>query len=133
MKKIIQTDKAPAAIGPYSQAVVHDGIVYCSGQIPLDPESMEIVGKTAQEQVKQVMENLKAVLEAAKSNLKQVLKCTIFLKDMNDFDAVNKVYGNYFSENPPARATVEVSRLPKGVLVEIECIAMTNELTIPTT
>ncbi len=123
MKKIIQTDKAPVAIGPYSQAIVHGSTVYCSGQIPLDPETMEVVGETALEQTEQVMENLKAVLEAAESKLENVLKCTIFLKDLNDFDTVNKVYGNYFSNNPPARATIQVSRLPKDVLIEIECIA----------
>lgn len=133
MKKIIQTGKAPAAIGPYSQAVIHGNTAYCSGQIPLNPETMEVVGKTALEQTKQVMENLQAVLKAAESNLENVLKCTIFLKDLNDFDTVNKIYGNYFKDNPPARATIQVSRLPKDVLVEIECIAMTNELTTHTT
>jgi len=123
MKKIILTPKAPAAIGPYSQAVVYGNTVYCSGQLPLNPETMEIVGETAAEQTKQVLENLKAVLEAAGSTLEKVLKCTIFVKDLNDFASINEVYGSYFPENPPARATVEVSRLPKDALVEIECVA----------
>ncbi|MBU0578195.1 RidA family protein [Patescibacteria group bacterium] len=122
-KQIISTINAPEAIGPYSQAVVHDEIVYCSGQIALNPETMETVGKTAAEQAKQVMENLKSVLEEAGSNLEKVLKCTVYVKDLNDFTAVNEIYGSYFPENPPARVTVEVSRLPKDVLVEIDCIA----------
>ena len=123
MKKIIQTSKAPAAIGPYSQAVVHENTIYCSGQLPLNPETMEIMGSTAAEQTKQVIENLKAVLEAAGTNLEKVLKCTIFVKNLNDFASINEIYGSYFPENPPARATVEVSRLPKDALVEIECVA----------
>lgn len=123
MKKIISTSNAPAAIGPYSQATVHNGIIYCSGQIALDPKTMEVVGKTAAEQTKQVMENLKAVLKAANSSLENILKCTVYVKDLNDFGNVNEVYGSYFPENPPARACVEVSRLPKDVLVEIDCIA----------
>lgn len=123
MKKVIHTPKAPAAIGPYSQAVVHNDLIFCSGQLPLNPETMEMVGTTAAEQTKQVMENLSAVLEAAGSNLEKVLKCTIFVKDLNDFASINEVYGSYFRENPPARATVEVSRLPKDALVEIECVA----------
>lgn len=122
MKKIIHTFNAPAAIGPYSQAVIYEDTVYCSGQLPLHPETMEIVGQTAAEQTKQVLENLKAVLQAAGSSLEKVLKCTIYVKDLSEFSSLNEVYGNYFSENPPARATVEVSRLPKDVLVEIECV-----------
>ena len=123
MKKIIHTPKAPAAIGPYSQAISYQNLIFCSGQLPLHPETMEMVGKTAAEQTKQVMENLKAVLEAAGSDLKKILKCTIFVKDLNDFSSINEVYASYFPENPPARATVEVSRLPKDALVEIECVA----------
>lgn len=123
MKKLIHTDKAPTVIGPYSQAVVHENTVYCSGQLPLNPETMEIMGTTADEQTRQVMENLKAVLAAAGSQLENILKCTIFVKDLNDFASINEVYGSYFPQNPPARATVEVNRLPKDVLVEIECIA----------
>lgn len=123
MKKIIHTPKAPAAIGPYSQATVHENTIYCSGQLPLNPETMEIVGDTAAAQTKQVLENLRAVVEVAGSTLQNVLKCTIFVKDLNDFSSINEVYGTYFPQDPPARATVEVSRLPKDVLVEIECVA----------
>ncbi|WP_020401656.1 RidA family protein [Gracilimonas tropica] len=123
MKKIHSTDKAPAAIGPYSQATSHNGILYCSGQIPLDPESMELVGNTAAEQAEQVMKNLEAVLEEAGADFSRVLKCTIFLADMGDFAAVNEVYGARFESEPPARETVAVKTLPKNVLVEISCIA----------
>lgn len=124
MKEIISTDKAPAAIGPYSQATAHNGTVYCSGQIPLDPETMELVGETAAEQAVQVMKNLSAVLEAAGTGFSKVLKCTIFLDSMDDFGAVNEVYGGYFESDPPARETVAVQTLPKNVLVEISCIAI---------
>lgn len=124
MKEIISTDKAPAAIGPYSQATAHNGTVYCSGQIPLDPETMELVGETAAEQAEQVMKNLSAVLEAAGTSFSKVLKCTIFLDSMDDFGAVNEVYGGYFENDPPARETVAVQTLPKNVLVEISCIAI---------
>lgn len=123
MKKIIHTQNAPAAIGPYSQATVYQNLIFCSGQLPLHPKTMEMMGATAAEQTKQVMENLKAVLEATGSDLKKILKCTIFVKDLNDLTNVNEIYGSYFPENPPARATVEVSRLPKDALVEIECVA----------
>lgn len=123
MKKIISTEKAPAAIGPYSQAVVCGDMVYCSGQIPLDPENMNIVGEDAAAQAKQVLENLKAVLEAAGSDFSKVVKCSIFLDSMDDFAAVNEVYGGYFQTEPPARETVAVKTLPKNVLVEISCIA----------
>lgn len=124
MKKVVSTNLAPAAIGPYSQAIEHNGILYCSGQIPLDPESMEIVGDNAADQAKQVMKNLSAVLEAAGSDFSKVLKCSIFLDDMNDFGEVNEVYGSYFKNDPPARETVAVQTLPKSVLVEISCIAI---------
>ena len=123
MKNIHSTDKAPAAIGPYSQATSHNGTLYCSGQIPLDPETMELVGDTAAEQAEQVMTNLQAVLEEAGVDFSHVLKCTIFLADMGDFGAVNEVYGARFSSEPPARETVAVKTLPKNVLVEISCIA----------
>jgi len=123
MKKIISTDKAPKAIGPYSQAVAYNGLVYCSGQIPLSAPTMEIVGSTAKDQAKQVMENLSAVLEAAGSDFSKVIKCSIFLDNMSDFGDVNEVYGGYFTSNPPARETVAVQTLPKNVLVEISCIA----------
>lgn len=123
MKEIIHTDSAPKAIGPYSQAVVHDGIVYCSGQIGLDPATMEFAGPTVDAQAEQVMRNLAAVLAAAGSGFDKVLKCTIFLADMADFATVNAIYGRYFPENPPARETVAVKTLPKGGLVEIGCVA----------
>ena len=122
-KKIISTTEAPAAIGPYSQAVSCNGMIYCSGQIPLNPETMEIVGETAAEQAEQVMKNLGKVLEAAGSDFSKVVKCSIFLDTMDDFGAVNEVYGGYFDSDPPARETVAVQTLPKNVLVEISCIA----------
>ncbi len=126
MKKIIRTDKAPSAIGPYSQAVkVECGtMLFVSGVIPLNPATMEIVGQTAGEQCKQVMDNMAEVLKAAGGNFSSVVKTTIFLADMNDFAMVNDMYSTYFDAHPPARATVEVSRLPKDVKVEIEAIAV---------
>lgn len=123
MKKIHSTDKAPAAIGPYSQAISHNGILYCSGQIPLDPKTMEIVGNNAKEQAEQVMKNLEAVLSEADIDFSHVLKCTIFLANMDDFATVNEVYGARFKSDPPARETVAVKTLPKNVLVEVGCIA----------
>ena len=122
-KIIVSTDQAPAAIGPYSQAVIHGGLVYCSGQIALDPVTMEIVGEDAETQAKQVMNNLGEVLSAAGSDFSKVIKCSIFLDSMDDFGVVNEVYGAFFTENPPARETVAVQTLPKNVLVEISCIA----------
>lgn len=124
MKTIIATESAPKAIGPYSQATGHNGILYLSGQIPLDPATMQIIEGDIAAQTERVMENLKAVLEAAGSSLSQVLKTTVYLKDMSEFARMNEVYGRYFPENPPARATVEVARLPRDVRVEIECIAI---------
>jgi 2-iminobutanoate/2-iminopropanoate deaminase len=125
MREVIGTDKAPAAIGPYSQAIkVQCGtLLFCSGQIPLDPKTGTIVGTTAGEQCRQVMENLKAVLAAAGGDFSQVVKTTIFLADMNDFAAVNEMYAKYLIGDPPARATVQVSRLPKDVKVEIDAVA----------
>ena len=124
MKQIISTDKAPKAIGPYSQAIKAGDFLFCSGQIPLDPATMQIVGTNAAEQTRQVLANITAVLEASDRDLSHVVKTTIFLKDMGDFSAVNEVYGEYFKIDPPARSTVEVARLPKDVLVEIEAIAV---------
>lgn len=121
--RIIQTDDAPRAIGPYSQAVVHNNIVYCSGQIAIDPATGEVIDGDVKDQSKQVMNNLKAVLMEAGTHFSKVLKCSIFLADMNDFSVVNEVYGESFGENPPARETVAVKTLPKNVLVEISCIA----------
>ena len=123
MKKIVDTTKAPSAIGPYSQAVIHNNIVYCSGQIALLPESMAIIEGGIKEQTKQVMKNLEAVLKASGTGFQNVLKCSIFLASMDDFPLVNEIYGSYFSDNPPARETVAVKTLPKNVLVEISCIA----------
>jgi 2-iminobutanoate/2-iminopropanoate deaminase len=126
MKEVVKTDRAPAALGPYSQAIKVRGntIVYCSGQIGLDPQTGNLVGDTAAEQARRVMENLKAVIETAGAHLSDVVKTTMFLTDMNDFPAVNEVYATYFSVSPPARATVEVSRLPKDAKVEIDATAV---------
>ena len=123
MIQIVATDRAPKAIGPYSQAVIHNGIAYLSGQIPLDPATGQIVEGDIAVQTERVFENLKAVLEACGSSLGQVLKTTVFLKDMGEFPKMNEVYARYFNENPPARATVEAARLPRDVRVEIEAIA----------
>lgn len=123
LKTIISTNKAPGAIGPYSQAVIHNNIIYCSGQIALHPDTMEVVQGGIEAQTNQVMENLGAVLNKAGSGFNNVLKCSIFLADMADFPAVNKIYGTYFETEPPARETVAVKTLPKNVLVEISCIA----------
>lgn len=126
MKQIISTDGAPAAIGPYSQAVkVATGTtIYCSGQIAIDPESGDLVGTTAEEQCRQVMTNLQAVLKAAGADFSRVVKTTIYLLDMADFGAVNDVYGEFFDKQPPARATLAAKELPKGALVEIEAVAV---------
>lgn len=121
--QIVRTDNAPKAIGPYSQAVSAGGFLFCSGQIPLDASSGQIVGETAGEQTVKVMANLLAVLEAAGLDFSNVVKTTIFLKDMNDFAHVNNAYAAAMGEHRPARATVEVARLPKDVMVEIDCIA----------
>lgn len=123
MKEIISTPSAPAAIGPYSQAVRWNGLIYCSGQIPLDPATGQIVDGGVEEQTVRVLENLRAVLEAAGASLQTVLKTTIFVKDMGDFAKVNEVYARYFAVDPPARATVEAARLPRDVRIEIEAVA----------
>jgi 2-iminobutanoate/2-iminopropanoate deaminase len=123
MKEIIKTGKAPQAIGPYSQAVVYNNIIYVSGQIALNPETMEIVDGGIDLQTKRVMDNLEAILVESKSDFSKVIKCSIFLADMNDFAKVNEIYGSYFQTDPPARETVAVKTLPKNVLVEISCIA----------
>jgi 2-iminobutanoate/2-iminopropanoate deaminase len=122
--EIIVTDKAPAAIGPYSQAVKAGGFLFCSGQIPLDPVSGEMVCGTIGEETEQVMKNLRSVLETSGVGFGQVVKTTIYLADMADFPAVNQVYGEYFSEVKPARATVAVAALPRSARVEIEAIAV---------
>jgi len=122
-KKIINTSNAPAPIGPYSQAVASNGMLYVSGQIPLDPSTGELVSTGIKDETDRVMKSLKAILEEAGVSFDNVVKCSIFIADMNDFAAINEVYGSYFGENPPARETVEVSTLPKNVNVEISCIA----------
>jgi len=124
MKKAVSTARAPRAIGPYSQAVVHNGIAYLSGQIPLDPATGELVEGGIEEQTRRVLDNLQAVLEACGSGLNGVLKTTIYLADMGDFPKVNEIYAGYFSSNPPARATVQAARLPRDVRIEIDAIAV---------
>jgi len=120
---VISTEKAPAAIGPYSQAIQAGNLLFCSGQIPLDPVSGEVVAGDVRRQAEQVMENIAAVLSAAGAGFNDVVKATVFLVEMGDFGAVNEVYGRYFSGHKPARSTVAVKALPRGVLVEIEVIA----------
>ena len=129
VRKIVKTNQAPAPVGPYNQAVIASGwMLFVAGQIPLDAETGELVGETVGEQTEKALQNLKAVVEAGGSELSQVVKTSVFLKDMNDFAAMNEVYAQHFGdENAPARACVEVARLPKDVLVEIECIAMVSE------
>ena len=122
----IATDGAPKAIGPYCQAITHGGMVFCSGQIPLDPQSMQVVPGDIEAQTEQVLKNLAAVLQAAGSDLSQVLKTTVFLQDLEHFKKMNAVYERVFGSHTPARSTVQVARLPLDVLVEIECIALAN-------
>lgn len=124
MKKIIHTEKAPAALGPYSQAIEVNGTLYVSGQIPFVPETMTLVSDCVKAQTKQSLENIKAILEAAGYTFKDVVRAGVFIKDMNDFAAVNEVYAEYLGDVKPARACVEVARLPKDVKVEIEVIAV---------
>ena len=123
MRDIISTKDAPQAIGPYSQAIKANGFVFTSGQIAIDPATQQVVTGDIGAQTERVLRNLSEVLEAAGSGLGRVVRCTVFLKNMNDFAAMNQVYGKYFSSAPPARSTVEVARLPKDVLVEIDVIA----------
>lgn len=124
MRQIIQTEKAPQAIGPYSQAVVAGGFVFTSGQIPLDPLTGEFVAGGIAEQTEQVLRNLSQVLEAAGTGLDRVVKTTVYLADMSDFAAMNEVYGRHFQERPPARSTVQAARLPRDARVEIDVIAL---------
>jgi 2-iminobutanoate/2-iminopropanoate deaminase len=123
MNEVVSTENAPGAIGPYSQAIKVNGMVFCSGQIPIDPSTGQFVSDDVAAQTEQVLKNLDAVLRAAGSSLGSVVKTTVFLADMNDFAAMNDVYGKFFSENKPARATVQAARLPRDAKVEIECIA----------
>ena len=124
MKQIISTGSAPKAIGPYSQAVAWNGLVFLSGQIPLDPATGQLIEGGIAEQTVRVLDNLKAVLEASGSSLEKVVKTTVFLKNMADFPQMNEVYGRYFPSDAPARSTVEAARLPRDVQVEIDCIAV---------
>lgn len=121
-REVVSTAKAPGAIGPYSQAIKIGEFVFTSGQIPLNPETGDMPG-TIEEQTKQALENVKAILEAAGTSLDNVIKTTVFLKDMNDFVRINEVYATFFKENPPARSAVEIARLPKDAKIEIEAIA----------
>ena len=127
MKYIVQTNRAPQAIGPYSQAIKAGDFLFASGQIPIDPRTGQFVSGGIAEQTEQVLKNLSAVLDAAGSGLDRVVKTTVFLADMGEFTAMNEVYGRYFSSNPPARATVEAARLPRDARVEIEEIALLDE------
>ena len=122
-KDVISTSKAPAALGPYSQAVRAGDLIFISGQVPIDPATSQVVGDDVAAQTEQVLKNLAAILEAAGASLGQVLKTTVYLRDLNDFGKMNEVYARFFSEQPPARATVQVARLPRDVSVEIEVIA----------
>lgn len=124
MKTVISTEKAPQAIGPYSQAIEVNGMIYTSGMIPINPATGLLVTGSVTEQATQALSNLKALVEAAGSSMDKVVKTTVFIKDMNDFGKINEVYANYFTGNYPARSCVEVARLPKDVLIEIEAIAI---------
>lgn len=126
MRQVIATDHGPKAIGPYSQAIKANGFVFLSGQIPLDPATQQLITGDVAAQTERVLQNITAILSAAGSSLAQVVKTNVFLKNMNDFAAMNEVYGRYFTADPPARSTVEVARLPKDVLVEIDVIALAN-------
>jgi 2-iminobutanoate/2-iminopropanoate deaminase len=123
-KLVIRTEEAPPAIGPYSQAIVANGFVFAAGQIPLDPNTGQTVAGDVRVQTRRVLDNLKAVLAAAGSSMDRVVKTTVFLIDLNDFGAMNEIYGDYFRESPPARSTVQVARLPRGAAVEIEAVAL---------
>jgi 2-iminobutanoate/2-iminopropanoate deaminase len=126
MKKTVSTEKAPKAIGPYSQAVISNGVAYLSGQIPLDPATNQLLEGDIAAQTERVLQNLKAVLEASGASLESVVKTTVFLKDMGDFPKMNEVYGRFFASNPPARSTVQAARLPRDVSVEIDAIAIVS-------
>lgn len=126
MKKIVHTHQAPAPVGPYNQAVTAGNFIFTAGQIALDPATGKLVGDDVKEQTRQMIQNLEAVLKAGGSDLLRVVKTTVFLNDMNDFTAMNEVYGEFFADNPPARSAIEVGRLPKGALVEIEAVAVTE-------
>ncbi len=124
MKEVISTEKAPKAIGPYSQAIKANGFVYTAGQIPFDPSTGQLIRGDVAQQTARVLENLKAIVEAAGSSLEKAVRATVYLKDMNDFTEMNEAYARYFTENPPARSTVEVSRLPRDARVEIDLVVI---------
>lgn len=124
MREVIATAHAPQAIGPYSQAIRAQGLIFTSGQVAIDPATQQVIAGDVSAQTDRVLKNLSAILQASGSTLDQVLRCTVFLKNMGDFAAMNEVYGRYFTHAPPARSTVEVARLPKDVLVEIDVIAL---------
>ena len=124
MREVIATEQAPQAIGPYSQAIRAQGLIFTSGQIAIDPATAQIIGGDVSAQTDRVLKNLAAILQASGSSLEKVLRCTVFLKNMGDFAAMNEVYGRYFQQEPPVRSTVEVARLPKDVLIEIDVIAL---------
>ena len=124
MRDVISTNTAPQAIGPYSQAIRANGFIFTSGQIPIDPASQQLIAGDVAAQTERVLKNLSAILTAAGSSLEKVVRTTVFLKNMGDFAAMNEVYGRYFTSSPPARSTVEVARLPKDVLVEIDVVAL---------
>ena len=124
MREVIATEQAPKAIGPYSQAIRAQGLIFTSGQVAIDPITQQIVAGDVSAQTDRVLKTLAAILQASGSTLEKVLRCTVFLKNMGDFAAMNEVYGRYFKQAPPARSTVEVARLPKDVLVEIDVIAL---------
>jgi 2-iminobutanoate/2-iminopropanoate deaminase len=124
MRDVIATDQAPQAIGPYSQAIRAQGLIFTSGQVAIDPATQQVIAGDISAQTDRVLKNLAAILQASGSTLDKVLRCTVFLKNMGDFAAMNEVYGRYFKQSPPARSTVEVARLPKDVLVEIDVIAL---------
>ena len=126
-KKVIQTDKAPKAIGPYSQAIQAGNLLFLSGQIPIDPKTGELIKGDIRQQTQQVLENIKGLLESQGLRMGDVIKVTIFLKDMGNFNQVNEVYATYFSSSPPARSTVEVAKLPRNAEIEIEAIALARD------
>ncbi len=123
-REIVSSDNAPRAIGPYSQAIRAGGFVFVSGQIPLDPRTGQLVGSDVKQQTRRVLENVRAILEAGNSSMDRVVKCTVFLANMDDFGPMNEEYGSFFQGQPPARSTVQAARLPRGALVEIDVIAI---------
>ncbi len=124
MIQTITTDKAPNVVGPYSQALLANGLIFCSGQVAIDPQSNKFIGGDIEQQTKQALNNLSAVLQSVGSSLDKALKTTVFLKDLGDFETMNRIYGEYFPNHKPARSTIQVARLPKDALIEIEMIAL---------